>query len=73
MNSTNRLKKCIKQEKAMLSHALKFPKARAVVYQTYSKNCSENQEVINKTLEEFNETKRTNVFPYQYVIRVSNF
>lgn len=44
---------------------IKVPKIRAIVYQTYSKNSSENEILISKALEEFNENRKSLAFPYK--------
>ena len=41
------------------------PHVRAVVYQTYSKYPTENEELVNKTLLDFNETRKSSMFPYK--------
>jgi hypothetical protein len=42
------------------------PRVRAVIYQTYSKNSSENEQIVHRAVEEFNEFRKFPIFPYKY-------
>lgn len=40
-------------------------KVRAIVYQTYSKNSSENETLVKSVIEDFNGNRKPAVFPYK--------
>lgn len=64
-NNPSRIKKCVKEEMALFKHAFRFPKVRAIVYQTYSKNSAENEQLVKTAVEDFNSNRKPAVFPYK--------
>lgn len=65
VNNKLKLKKCVQSEQALLKHALNFNRCRAIAYQTYSKNSSENEQLVTNTLRDFNDNRNKSVFPYK--------
>ncbi|CAF1229551.1 unnamed protein product [Rotaria sordida] len=51
------IKECIQRETAYMRQAIRYPLAKAIVYVTFSKNKSENEEIVHSTINEQNEQR----------------
>ncbi|CAF4494503.1 unnamed protein product [Rotaria socialis] len=51
------IKECIQRETAYMKQAVRYPLAKAVVYVTFSKNKSENEEIVHATVNEQTEQR----------------
>jgi len=65
VNKPSKIRKCMQEEFSLMKHALRFPRVRAIIYQTYSKNSSENEQIVHRTIDEFNELRKFPIFPYK--------
>ncbi|CAF2132402.1 unnamed protein product [Rotaria magnacalcarata] len=51
------IKECIQRETAYMKQAVRYPLAKAIVYVTFSKNKSENEEIVHATVNEQTEQR----------------
>ncbi|CAF1048343.1 unnamed protein product [Rotaria sp. Silwood1] len=51
------LKECVQRETAYMRQAIRYPLAKAIVYVTFSKNKSENEEIVQATINEQTEQR----------------